>query len=1306
MTKIKNTKKGMAKKTLSMSLVVAMLATSNVPVWAAEFSDGTEAAVATEAPAAESFDDDADAPVVDNEEVAPVAEAATNNKLNAKVEFEFGGNTVKNNSVTWDYLTHGKLTAKVTVSTGESNLDDFKVNGTREIKALWKVDGNQAAVAVDVSNGTEKSVEIEPTDAMAEAGSKLTLYIYAKDANGIAWSYTSDPISVKKVDINDVVNSADVKVAPAGIDYNGEDHTPVNSMIDLPLSWTSNGWSTNDFNIGEVSGDTKNVTDDGVTVTLVPKKAGFTGVLTRKYQIKPLTLTSANIGEYIKAEVVNTTVAYTGNTIAPKNTDVKLTDKKTGADLSGYIASVTGIAHKADYQAGKAHQLIINLKASNDDGKVKNYAIDTSSVSNIYTENTLTITQRDLSTVNIQVPELKFGTTSINTASPDLHFYDKTTGEELTLKDDVTFDSVPNAIGTYEVKVTPSVTGNVTGETKATVRVADASLSGAHFKNAYAIAAEEYTGEQIVKDVTKLGAVYLSDGSKLDSSNYKIEFGKNVDAGKDKGVIRIVGQNSYKNSVAEVTFNINKAAVTADTVTYNKVVEKKDTATPSAYKDAIGLVVKAKNANGKEFTLVEGTDYTVKYEFKKANGIDDGKGDVTDIVKTTITVKGNSNYTASSTLTTTTDSTLLVSPSPKIANKIIKDADIRLKQTSYTYTGAGITPKYDVVVDGRVLVEGTDYKVSSISKNVNVGTATLEIVGMNDYSADAKAKATFSIVAADASKLTGVIASQPYTGYAIDPAASQIDLTLDGVKINVNDNFTLSYGENIKIGEGTVTLTPKNANFTGTKTINFKISGKMLSGGTLSYYDENGLTASLNNKPYTGKEITAAKTVFGTTGTTLNGVLSDKLKLTEGTDYEIKYVDNVYGKAEKGAGATTQKGAVLVIAKGNYAGNFTGATVTDGIYTDANGNKITNVVFAQQFEIDPEDVAASNVSIKNGTYAAGLLVKPAVVVTVKGRTLVEGIDYDLDLTNNKDLVNATEKKSLTVTVVPKNGYRGTGSLAFSWGIDKFDLANADVSVKDGNVTVKCGSITVPAADYTVTKDAAADKVTVTAAKDSKNYTGSKTVSADVAPEEKPDAPMISDVKVVGNKATVILSGEASGAVGYDYVISTDRDCITNKAYDGVSKNQATTSTTFNYVQQGTYYAYCHAWKRDENGKKVFSDWSNAYPFVVGAITPDAPVITSVKVSGSTVKVTYKAAENATGYDVVLGTAAKKVNGETRPVEYGTLVKKNIKGNVVTATFKNVKKGTYYAGLHAFNRTSEDGKKVFSQWSNVKKVTVK
>ena len=135
-------------------------------------------------------------------------------------------------------------------------------------------------------------------------------------------------------------------------------------------------------------------------------------------------------------------------------------------------------------------------------------------------------------------------------------------------------------------------------------------------------------------------------------------------------------------------------------------------------------------------------------------------------------------------------------------------------------------------------------------------------------------------------------------------------------------------------------------------------------------------------------------------------------------------------------------------------------------------------------------------------------------------------------------------------------------------------------------------------------------------------------------------------------------------------------------------------------------SHCHAWKRDANGKKVFGEWSNLYKFTVTATTPSTPTVTSVKAKGNTVTVTYTASKNATGYDVVLGNSVKSVNGEKRPVDYGTLVKKNIKGNVVTVTFKNVKKGTYYAGLHSFNRTSEDGKKVFSKWSNAKKVTVK
>ena len=86
----------MAKKTLSMSLVVAMLATSNVPVWAAEFSDGSDAAVATEAPAAEAFSDEtAEAPVVDD----TTADTATANTVIEEGDLKINLTTKK--EVTW-----------------------------------------------------------------------------------------------------------------------------------------------------------------------------------------------------------------------------------------------------------------------------------------------------------------------------------------------------------------------------------------------------------------------------------------------------------------------------------------------------------------------------------------------------------------------------------------------------------------------------------------------------------------------------------------------------------------------------------------------------------------------------------------------------------------------------------------------------------------------------------------------------------------------------------------------------------------------------------------------------------------------------------------------------------------------------------------------------------------------------------------------------------------------------------------------------------------------------------------------------
>ena len=788
-----------------------------------------------------------------------------------------------------------------------------------------------------------------------------------------------------------------------------------------------------------------------------------------------------------------------------------------------------------------------------------------------------------------------------------------------------------------------------------------------------------YTGEPVTFTADEIG-VPTVDSAPLTDKDYEITYSNNTNAGTAN--MFLIGKSSYENSIKKYSFTIKQTPVTE--VTRNEYVEKIDTTKPEDYKTAMGVVVKAKvPGTNKVLTLTEGKDYTVAYSF-----IDSNKK-----VQAAVTIKSNSNFA-------TAENSNILTVNSTISKATLKSDYIKLKENSFTYNGQAIEPAFDVVIGGHI-VDPANY-TAKYTNNVNAGTATLTIAAKDGSDYNGTASITYTIQSADASKLNGVIGTKEYTGYSLEVAADDIDLTLDGKKIDVAKNFTLTYGENVKVGEGTVTLTPKNSNFTGTKTLTFQISGEMLKAANASFkfVDKDGfVVSSPYSFNYDGTEQTYAKTSLNYSGKSLK----------EGTDYEIKYVDNVYGQK----GTDGQYAAVLAIAKGKFGGNLTtsntteGINVKDGVYTDAAGNKITNVFKMQLIKINQEDITDKCVSVSNGTYAAGLPVKPSVKIVVKGRTLVEGTDYDLDVSANKDVINATEKQTLLVTVKAKNGYKTDSTLTYAWGIDKFNLANADVTVDGDKVTVKCGKVEVAANEYTVTKDAAANKVTVTATKGNKNYTGSKTVSAVVTdPTEKPAAPMISSVKVVGNQATAILSGDSEGAAGYDYVISTDRDCIKNKDYASVNKNQVSTSTTFKYVQQGTYYAYCHAWKRDANGKKVFSDWSNAYPFVVSAITPDAPVITNVKVSGSTIKVTYKAAANATGYDVVLGTGSKKENGETRPYQYGNHKKLNLKEGTVTATFKNVPKGTWVVGMHAFNRTSEDGKKVFSPWSNLKKATVK
>ena len=1368
MTKIKNTKKGMAKKTLSMSLVVAMLATSNVPVWAAEFSDGTDAAVATEAPAAEAFSDEtADAPAVDDTtEATPASTTVTEGDVTVNL-------TADRKTAVWgkDKIT---ITGTVTKTDSQALAYDYR----------W-VDANGIAsehFGSVAENETVDKMSFTPT--VNDAGKTLTLYVYKKDNDQILYNInTGITVSVEKQSLGSIeLSGAGATLTYKGfaqaVKLEGNNAATVavkdssNHVINVPAGKTYYELSsTSATNAGDEVKVTATATED----------SPYTGTVETKVVIKKknavLQDTSTEPANIVANPNKGLSYQYTGAPIVVANKDVTVKESKSdnngddkkfsGADLSDTIINAVTTSGAIGNQ-----KVYVNV-----DGRLFKNFDQINTPHQLVSDDTVEIKKRDLSAAGTKISiNTVTGEIPTNISVNDLGQYLKLTGTEgtpldaLQVNKDYTITvKAPdgseaktfNDGSTYTITITAkkaetvngvSVGGTCENHQDIQVVATTAAFKTVSYENANTYK-PAYTGSEITPSKSDLGKLIVTQvtGSTpvtttLDPEAYEITgYSNNVNASTIYNSSKEALPNATVNikiihgvfagKTCAVKFTILPLEVTADTIKVQKEVSiNKSYSNAADYKLPLTVVAKDHATTGKkvEKTLTD-SDYTVNYKWEN----DDDTNAVGTKIVTSITIT-NPNYiygldgndiklTHKVTASTKTE----------ITAKQLSDSMVVINPSSYTYTGGKIIPTY-AVIDGAIALykKGditetatikAEYEEVSITDAVNVGTGKVTVKGLYDASTKSgyagTASGTFTITPANTADVKVTIDDQQYTGKQVRPRDFKV--TLNGNDVT-NQFAVVSYGTNVEAGKGTVVLKPLdgNKNFTGSNiTAEFNIVKEIVS-GTLTAYDANGFKESDDkfatvdsdgkvtanaNKPFTfdGNEHTFAKVLLSDIKRVGAGKTSAKA-----SDFEIKYVDNVAGKMVEG---WKNIGYVYAVAKEGtgFAGNKT--------IVAADGTIIKGVVAYKAFSIDSVEFDAKNVSLKNGTYAAGLPVKPEVTIQIGGSTLVEGKDYKLTLVD-KDYKTVTPTEATVaniygVRIEGINGYNksevktsfvgGTkAEQALIWGVDKKNLKDCTVTVKDGVVSVVNGYIPVASAEYT-SKNNGDGTYTVTAVSTSKNYTGSVTVTADgKAEDEKPNAPMISSVKVVGNQATAILSGDSEGAAGYDYVISTDRDCIKNKDYASVNKNQVSTSTTFKYVQQGTYYAYCHAWKRDANGKKVFSDWSNAYPFVVSAITPDAPVITNVKVSGSTIKVTYKAAANATGYDVVLGTSSKKENGETRPYHYGDHKVLNLKEGTVTATFKKVPKGTWVVGMHAFNRTSEDGKKVFSPWSNLKKATVK
>ena len=183
--------------------------------------------------------------------------------------------------------------------------------------------------------------------------------------------------------------------------------------------------------------------------------------------------------------------------------------------------------------------------------------------------------------------------------------------------------------------------------------------------------------------VQKLTGCSTSKVETIAPADYEITYSKHTNAGTNTAKLIVTGKGSYAGSKKELTFTINPATVSATTAA--EEVEQKNASSAKDYKDAMKVVVKAKNSANKEFTLVEGTDYTVTYGYEHTS---DGNKVGNYVVATvTVTNKNFKGTAAASALTAKS----------KITAAILKADYIKLKENSFSYNGKPVTPDFDVV---------------------------------------------------------------------------------------------------------------------------------------------------------------------------------------------------------------------------------------------------------------------------------------------------------------------------------------------------------------------------------------------------------------------------------------------------------------------------------------------------------------------------------------------------------------------------------------------------------------------------------
>lgn len=436
----------------------------------------------------------------------------------------------------------------------------------------------------------------------------------------------------------------------------------------------------------------------------------------------------------------------------------------------------------------------------------------------------------------------------------------------------------------------------------------------------------EYTGCEIEPSIiVSIGGMALTY-----NEDYTLIFENNVEKGTAKVTIHFIG-NFEGLRDAERTFRIVSCDIKNAQVEY--VVDNEYSGEEVRPK----VVVKYSDK-----VLMEGTDYTITYN----SGTDAGS--------MLFTIKGKGNYTGS------------VDCYYNIIRCDITEATVS-KNNDMVYTGDELEPKPTITWNGFTLVEGVDYEIRYF-ENVNSGYGTMVIYGLGNFCGTQRVQ--FKIFGKGVENATVVaIPDQTYTGSEITP---EITVTLDGVTLVKDTDYTVKYENNTDKGTATVVINGIG-NYSGVVKQNFNINKTSVYSFTV--FSETEMTET-----YDGTELKPEMEVY-----------FGSLLLTEGVDYTVSLENNV------------------------NAGTATVTIIGIGLYEDER---------SYDFTILPCEITENDISVSGNMEYNGVAVEPEITISKNGATLVEGKDYTVTYSNNNAVGTAI------VTIEGKGNYKDSVVLEY------------------------------------------------------------------------------------------------------------------------------------------------------------------------------------------------------------------------------------------------------------------------------------